>query len=345
MTAHGVLVALGAVVAGVALVALAWPLVKRMAIYPGGKLAADRADPGLHGLPDSVQIRLTAEDGVRIHAWWTPARPDAGRPPDEGHTADEGHTPDGARSRGAVIYCHGNAESMATRAFLADRLARLGFDSLLFDYRGYGLSEGRASEEGLAMDARAAWRRVVEERGVAPDRVVLMGHSLGSAVATRLALEVQAGEVGVEPVTGPAGPGDPGPAALVVGAPFPDMPTLFAHHVPILPGFLLRWRTDRHAAGRRLGEVGAPVLVLTGTRDTTIPPEISRAVVAAAGEAAGEAGGEAAGRSADGAGGDSPAGSSGAPRVVAVDAEHGTLMGHPETWAALASFLGRVVGD
>jgi len=300
--------ALGAVGALAALLALAWPLVKHRAIYPGGKLPADQADPRLHGLPDSVQLRLTAEDGVRIHAWWTPARREV----------------DGTgRSRGAVVYCHGNAESMATRAFIADRLARLGFDSLLFDYRGYGRSEGRASEEGLAMDARAAWRRAVEERGVAPDRVILMGHSLGSAVATRLALEVQAGEVGVEAED------DPGPAALVVGSPFPDMPTLFAHHVPILPRFMLQWRSERFDAGRRLGEVRAPVLALTGERDTTIPPALSRAVV----EAAQHPGDQPVGRSA------------GARELVTAPAEHGTLMGDPTVWRALVRFLAAAVAD
>lgn len=233
---------------GVALLALLWPATRHKFIYPGGRLAPDRADPKLHGLPRSEQVWLEAEDGVRVHAWWTPAQ---GAP------------------RGAVVYCHGNAESMATRAWIADSLAARGFDVLLFDYRGYGLSEGRAEEEGLARDARAAWRHVVEDRGAAPGRVILMGHSLGSAVAARLTLSLD---------------DDDAPAGLIVGSPFPDMPALFRHHAPWLPDAALRWRTDHHAAGSRLAELDVPLLVLIGDADATIPPAFSRRVFEAAGE-------------------------------------------------------------
>ena len=284
------LIAAGALGVVVVLLALLWPLARHRFIYPGGVLTQDRADPAAHGLPRSEQVWLEADDGVRLHAWWTPAEGPA---------------------RGAVLYCHGNAETLATRAWLADRLSRLGVDVLLFDYRGYGLSEGRASEDGLARDARAAWLHVTRERGVPPDRVVLMGHSLGSAVATRLALELQ-----VETTA---------PAALVVGAPFPDMPTLFAHHAPWLPDIALRWRSDRHAAGRRLGRVDVPVLALIAEHDEVIPPELSRAVLDAA-----------PGRADGGTEGDTL-------RLVTAPAEHGTLMGHPEVWTALDGFLDAVL--
>ncbi|MFO7894867.1 MAG: alpha/beta fold hydrolase [Longimicrobiales bacterium] len=332
--------ATGAVLVG-ALFVLLWPVLKHRAIYPGGHLTEAMSHPSAHGLQHAEEVWLETEDGVRVHAWWSPARAAGG---DEGADRDPGNESAGTGpgSRGAVLYCHGNAESMATRAWIAERLNRHDFDVLLFDYRGYGLSEGRASGEGLARDARAAWRHVIDKRGVPPDRVVLMGHSLGSAVATRLALEVEAGQVAI-------GSDDTGPAALAVGSPFPDMPTLFRHHAPWLPGFLLRWRKNRLAAGSRLGDVAVPVLVLIGTEDETIPPEISRAVYAAAVKQQG-----AAGRATDGDGGTSggeagagedapgrPGSGDGAPgvRLVTVPAEHNTLMGHPETWAAIDRFL------
>lgn len=112
------------------------------------------------------------------------------------------------------------------------------------------------------------------------------------------------------------------PAGLVVGAPFPGMPALFAHHAPWLPDRALRWRSDRHAAGSRLDEVRVPVLVVIGTEDDVIPPGMSRAVHDAA------AGGSA-GRAAD-----LPS-----PRLVTVPADHATMMGHPDVWAALEEFL------
>lgn len=258
-----VLVAGGAVAAGV-LASLLWALARRRFIYPGGNLAPDLGDPVRHGLPRSGQVWLETEDSVRIHAWWTPADPvsDAAARVDR-----RSPSPAAVAPRGAVIYCHGNAESMATRAWIARRVARLGLDILLFDYRGYGLSEGRPSEEGLARDARAAWRYVVGQREIPSDRVVIMGHSLGSAVAARLALSV-----------------DQGPAGLVLGSPFPSMPDVFASHAPWLPALALRWGSDRYEGGSRLSELQAPVMVLIGLADTVIPPELSFEVLEAAPE-------------------------------------------------------------
>lgn len=299
------------------LAALLWPLARHRFIYPGGTLSPARSDPALYGLPAAEEVWLETEDGVRLHAWWTPAEGDAS---------------------GAVLYCHGNAETLVTRAWIAERLARLGYHTLLFDYRGYGLSDGRASEEGLARDARAAWRHVVEERRVAPERVVLMGHSLGSAVATRLALELQGDPDSRSQGEAGAAPGGPGPtrsdrpavpAALVAGSPFPDMPTLFAHHAPWLPDIALRWGRDRHDAGSRIAEVRAPILIALGSEDEVIPPQISRAVLAAAETAGATGAGEAA----------EVVGEAAVVELVAVPTDHGSLMGHPEVWRRLEAFL------
>ncbi|MGK7313356.1 MAG: alpha/beta hydrolase [Candidatus Longimicrobiales bacterium M2_2A_002] len=305
-------VAIGmAVVAAVAvLLVVLWPVARHRLIYPGGTLAPDRSDPASHGLPHGEEVWLQAEDGVRVHAWWVPASPARGN----------------ADGRGAILYCHGNAETMATRAWIADRLSRLGYPALLFDYRGYGLSEGRASEEGLARDARAAWRYMVEVQAVPPGRIVLMGHSLGSAVATRLALEVQNDDAGENDVDG--GPvsrtgSTAVPAGLVVGAPFPDMPAVFAHHAPWLPDRALRWRTDRLDAGSRMDDVRGPVLIVIGAGDDVIPPELSRAVYQAAADRA----------------------VGGSVERVTVRAEHGELMGHPDVWTALERFLDRVLPE
>ncbi len=296
-----VVIGAGVVGAVAVLAMLLWPLARHRFIYPGGELSPERADPALHGLPAAEQVWLEAEDGVRIHGWWTPAEGPGGRAP-AGAVAG---------GRGTVIYCHGNAESLATRAWIADRLSRMGLQVLLFDYRGYGLSEGRPDEEGLARDARAAWRHVVEARGVDPGRVVLMGHSLGSAVATRLALELGAVDQG----DGARSMAPGRPAALVVGSPFPSMPTVFEHHAPWLPARALRWRNDRHDAGARLDRADLPTLVIIGSLDEVIPPALSRRVAEPLGEAA----------------------------VVTVPADHGAVMGHPEAWSALETFLAAVL--
>lgn len=232
------------VVAGVLALALLfraviWPALRHSAIFPGGRLAPDEGDPARWGLPEAEQVWLVASDGIRIHGWWVPAA--------------------GPERCGSVIYFHGNANTIAPRAWLGRRLAQRGLDVLLFDYRGYGLSEGRPSEEGLRRDARAAWAYVVEERGASPDELVLFGHSLGSAVAADLALER-------------------GGAALVLGAPFGGFPALFRHHAPWLPLPVLPWRDGRFEAGSRLSGLSMPTLVAIGEADRVIPPAISRAV-------------------------------------------------------------------
>ncbi len=226
------------------LVQALWPTLRRQITYPGGRLSPAEGDPARWGLPDGEQVWLEAEDGIRIHGWWVPAS---------------------RESCGAVIYFHGNGDTIAPRAWLARRLSELGLDVLLFDYRGYGLSEGRPSERGLRLDARAAWDHVVEERGTPPEGLLLFGHSLGSAVATELALHRPA-------------------AALALGAPFPAFPDLVRHHASWLPVGLLPWNDGRYDAGARIGDVAIPVLIALGKGDRVIPPRFSRAVYHAAPE-------------------------------------------------------------
>lgn len=275
-----VLVGVGSTVVVLALVVfLIWPIVRHRTTFPGGTLSVRDADPQRWGLRGAEQVRITTDDGVRLHSWWVPADP-------------------GTARCGAVIYFHGNANTIAPRAWVGRRFAARGVDILMLDYRGYGLSSGRPSEEGLALDARAAWHYVLEERGVDPGRLVLLGHSLGSAVATELALERDA-------------------AGLILGAPFPGLPAAFAAHLPWLPVGLLPWTEDRFEVGGRIGDLGMPVLILAGERDALVTPDLSRRVFTAAPE----------------------------PRRLAmVDAEHNTLLGHRDSWAAIDRFLAETLG-
>lgn len=214
---------------------------------PGPRAGSAPAD---HGLARGEEVRLTTSDGVALHGWWVPA---AGPDP-----------------CGTVIYFHGNAGSLVERAFIARRLADAGFHALLVDYRGYGLSEGSPHEEGLYRDARAAWRHAVEERGTPPGRTVVAGHSLGSAVAARLASE-QRERVG---------------AAVLTGA-FTSVPELAAETYRWLPDAVFRdWPTNRFETIRRVGEIRAPVLVARGGMDRLVPRSHTRGVYETAGTAA-----------------------------------------------------------
>lgn len=222
-------------------------LIPRLTYYPEGLTEAE-GRPGRWGLSGAAEARVATEDGLSLHGWWVPADPR-----------------DRSRCDAAVIYFHGNAGSIAGRAGIARELSRRGLDVLLFDYRGYGRSEGRPSEAGFRRDAEGALRYVVEEQGVPASRVVLMGQSLGSAVAARLALDHPA-------------------AALVLGAPFPGLPAAVGHHAPWLPVRLLRWREGRYEGGSGLADLRMPLLVLLGERDTLVPPALTERVFAAAPE-------------------------------------------------------------
>lgn len=120
--------------------------------------------PAAAVVPGGEDVVLDTDDGLRLGAWFFPAR---GGP--------------------AVLVCNGNGGDRTLRAPLAAALSRLGLSVLLFDYRGYGGNPGRPTENGLAADARAARAFLAARPEV--DRIVYFGESLGAAVVVRLALE------------------------------------------------------------------------------------------------------------------------------------------------------------
>jgi pimeloyl-ACP methyl ester carboxylesterase len=220
-----------------ALLALLW-LFQRHLIYLPARGPVPSAEEVIAGARD---VTLRTGDGLRLGAWLVPARPPA--------------------TDITVLVANGNAGDRSLRAPLAQALARAGFAVLLFDYRGYGGNPGRPTEEGLARDARAAYRFLVEEEGVPAERLILFGESLGAAVVTDLATEHPAG-------------------GLVLRSPFTDLAAVGQLHYPWLPvSLLLR---DRFPVAEHMRRIDAPTTVVYGTRDSIVPPEHSRAVAAAA---------------------------------------------------------------
>ncbi|MEQ8661302.1 MAG: alpha/beta fold hydrolase [Gammaproteobacteria bacterium] len=123
------------------------------------------ATPAVRGLAFE-DLTLTGADGVAIHAWYLPGPAQPGR---------------------TVLFLHGNAGNLSHRLHTLAVLHRLGHPVLAIDYRGYGRSHGRPSEDGLHADALAAWHHLLERRGLAAHDIVIYGRSLGGAVAARLA--------------------------------------------------------------------------------------------------------------------------------------------------------------
>ena len=188
---------------------------------------AHEATPAGLGLP-SEDVLFTAEDGVRLHGWFLPVR----------------------GARWTVLLSHGNAGNISHRL---DRTlflqTRLGASVLLYDYRGYGRSEGSPDEPGTYRDARAAYRYLVEQRRVPPERLVLFGESLGSAVSLDLALAHPA-------------------AALILEAPFTSLPAMARTTIffPLAP--FVRTRYDNL---EKVGRLRMPLLVLQGDHDEIVP--------------------------------------------------------------------------
>ncbi len=212
-------------------VALAWAFQERLLYLPhmGREHVGTPADRGLAW----AAVTLKTEDGLTLDAWWLP------------HDSP----------RASLLFLHGNAGNISHRLDSLMQFHRLGLSVLILDYRGYGRSEGRPSEAGLAMDARAGWRWLREEAGQAPDDVVLFGRSLGAAVAAELAAGLAAEKQA--------------PRAVILESSFRSVPALAQRVYPFLPArWLARFShdTETHVRG-----ITAPLLVIHSRDDEIIP--------------------------------------------------------------------------
>ena len=204
----------------------------RFIYFPSRTLVADPASAGLA----FRELTFTADDGVRLHGWLV-----AGRAPT------------------TLLYSHGNGGNIGDRVAIARLLVQqLGVGVFMYDYRGYGRSEGAPSEAGLVSDALGA-RAALLRAGVPPERIVYYGRSLGSAVTVDLAL---------------AHP----PRGVVLESPFASVRAM-ANAVLPGAGYLLRTRWDSLA---KIPRLAAPLLILHSDADEVIPYAQGRAVFEAA---------------------------------------------------------------
>lgn len=197
------------------------------------------ADPRQFGL-EYERVSLRTEDGVALSAWYVPAD----------------------KERAVVLFSHGNAGNISHRMFSLQIFKQLGLSTLIFDYRGYGRSEGEPDEAGTYRDAEAAWRYLVAERGVDSRRIILFGRSLGAAVASRLAIEHA-------------------PRALIIESAFTSVPDLAARFYPFMP---VRWLSRfRYDTRDHLSRASLPVLVVHSRDDEIVPFEHGRLLFQTAG--------------------------------------------------------------
>lgn len=196
--------------------------------YPAHRVGGDATPDALprFGITDE---RIKTSDGETLQAWYAPAHP--GRP--------------------TILFLHGNAGTLIEEKWRFLRLHNEGVGFLALSYRGYGLSTGSPTEEGLFIDGLAAydWLRA---KGIAAKDIVIHGHSLGSGVGVYVATKRPA-------------------RALILEAPFTAAVDVAAHNYWFVPVGLLMH--DQFLSRERIRDVHIPLLIAHGDRDSVIPFE------------------------------------------------------------------------
>lgn len=215
-----------------------WLLENRLVYFPvpATELWNEPPDPAIQN------VFLTSPEGRRIHAWWLPRRADAP----------------------VLLLCPGNAGNLSGRGeTLAKIRDRLDTSVLIFDYPGYGKSEGKPNEPGCYDAAEGAIHWLRDEQGIPPGRVTLYGESLGGGVATELATRYPC-------------------RALILVKTFTSLPATAKRHYPWLPvNWLMSNRFDNLS---KLGDVHCPVFIASATADRIVPYIHGETLFAAAGE-------------------------------------------------------------
>jgi hypothetical protein len=202
-------------------------LVRRFLYHPI-RLRADEPPP--RWAAGAEEIWLETDRGDRLHGLWWP--PPAGRP--------------------AILFFHGNAQSVFEWALVRGDLAALECGLLLVDYPGYGKSSGTPTEAGLLATGRAALEWARATAGLAPRDLVAFGKSLGGPVAA---------EVGAH---------EPGLRGVVLESTFRSIPHVARNLLPMIPVDALL-ASERYDTAARVARLRAPLLVVHGEDDELIP--------------------------------------------------------------------------
>ncbi len=177
---------------------------------------------------DSVVFKTS--DGLRLTGWYIPAE----------------------KSEPTVLFCHGNGGNMAHRLDSINIFYNLGLNCFIFDYRGYGNSKGKPSEEGTYLDVRAAYEWLTKEKKISPDDIIVFGRSLGGSIAAQLASKVKVG-------------------ALIIESAFTSYVDIGRRFYPYMP---VRWFARfSYKTIDYVKDVHCPVMIIHSRGDETIPFE------------------------------------------------------------------------
>jgi fermentation-respiration switch protein FrsA (DUF1100 family) len=190
---------------------------------------------------DFEKVIFKSYDGLMLSGWYIPAK----------------------NSELTVLFCHGNGGNMMHCLDTINILYSLGLDCFIFDYRGYGNSEGKPSEEGTYLDARAAYKWLTKEKEISPDDIIVFGRSLGGSIAAQLASKVRVG-------------------ALLIESAFTSYVDIGRGFYPYMP---VRWFARfSYRTIDYIKKVHCPVMIIHSRDDETIPFEFGLELYEAANE-------------------------------------------------------------
>ena len=206
-----------------------------LANLPGRALTETPAALGL----EFEEVLIPTADLEQLHGWYVPA----------------------LDARGVILFFHGNAGNISHRLDSIKIFHDLGLDTLIIDYRGYGQSSGRPSEQGTYLDADAAWKHLVDERDIPADRIVVFGRSLGGAVGAWLASQQT-------------------PAALIIESSFTSGVEVAQLLYRFLPARLIT--RIKYPVVDYVQRVSCPVLVIHSRQDEILPFAMGEGIYSAA---------------------------------------------------------------
>lgn len=197
---------------------------ERLLYFPSKEIDANPKDAGL----PYQEVFFQAADGTKLWGWFI----------------------DTPNSLGVILYCHGNAGNITHRLESLRMFYQMQLQCFIFDYRGYGKSEGSPQEHGTYQDVEAAWKYLVEEKKISPEKIFVFGRSMGGPIAAYIASQKK-------------------PGALILESTFTSVPELASELYPLMPiKFLAR---IRYPTKSYLERTLCPVLVFHSKDDELVP--------------------------------------------------------------------------
>lgn len=185
------------------------------------------------------EINFASSDNINLNGWFVPA--------------------DGAR--GIILFCHGNGGNISHRLESIQIFNRMGLSVFIFDYQGYGQSEGKPSETGTYLDAEAAWKYLTETRNISEEKIIIFGRSLGGAIASHLAVDFR-------------------PGALIIESAFTSVGNMGSELYPFFPVKLLT--RFKYTTVEYVAKISCPILVVHSPEDDIIPFHHGKKIFASA---------------------------------------------------------------